>query len=90
MKTVLTGNEENDTGLWLWIEDGQEKILIDSGLKPYEAKKYKAKIDRMISRFREKVVEDIECIATEHYDPDDWDFRNKIKAYKEKKELAEQ
>lgn len=90
MKAVITGNKDDANGFWLWLQDSQEKILIDSDIMPYEAKKYKAKFDRMIARFRDKIIDDIEGITLEHYDPDDWDFRNKIKVYREKEELDEQ
>jgi hypothetical protein len=81
MKTDIT---ETSSGLSLWVGYFQERILIEAGMGKFEAEKYQRKFDNMIARFRLKLISDVEDIALKHYDPDDWDFREKVKAYQEK------
>ena len=80
---MKTETKETGSGISLFLTDFQEKILIDAGLGQFETEKYQRKLDNMITRFRDKIIEDVEKIALAHYDPDDWDFKEKIKAYQE-------
>lgn len=78
---MKTETKKTESGISLFVTDHQEKILIDAGMGQYEAEKYQRKFDNMIARFRNKIISDMEEIFLIHNDPDDWDYKEKVKEY---------